>query len=129
MSMRITLDFKDSRREMEWLGGKVNAKLIGIILWSAWLLNQHDRTIRITHIFRTHAEQMAIYGSDSVVTSLHELWRAVDISVLGLSEERIADLIGSGNRAFPYDKNRPQLKTFLRHDMGEGDHIHVQVMA
>ena len=73
-----------------------------------------------------------ISPKDSIsVSSTHQTGRAADMSVRNIPEEVIIDMISYFNHkhkniaAFSKSKGIPTL--MLRHDSGQGDHIHIQL--
>lgn len=76
-----------------------------------------DHELTITSIIRrTH---------DS--TGIHSCGRAVDISIKGLSKAQVYQIEYWLNSTFPYDPKSFKYQTALHHDVGYGDHIHIQV--
>lgn len=109
-----------------------DSRLLAVLLAAAGFLCQRGKTMRVTCLIRTPARQAEIHaramelGHKEPVRSPHEDGRAADISIRGLGEKNIAELVAYINRRFPYQGNS-RYKTALRHDVGQGDHIHFQV--
>jgi len=101
-----------------------------ILFWLAGYAEYHwDMPVVITELFRTQAEQEAIYGAGTEKKSVHQYGRGADISVVPMNgvvpPEEIAEKI---NANFPYSKLG--LNTALYHEVGNrGKHIHIQVGA
>lgn len=70
-------------------------------------------------------------GDGISASQTHQTGRAFDFSVRGIPDEVIAELIEVFNKkyynvaAYSRSKNMPTL--MLRHDSGQGDHVHVQI--
>ncbi len=108
---------------------RLHPHLLKIIFWLAgFSIYRWNIPITVTHLFRSQAEQEAIYGKGTDKKSVHQFGRGADISVKdflanGIEPEVIADAV---NRNFPYAK--PGFKTALYHSFGNhGRHLHIQV--
>lgn len=128
--MPITINFKTGKLDADL--PKVDSRIKALIFETAAYLSRLNLTLTITCLLRDRAVQDAIYrnavtiGAKEPARSPHEDGRAVDISIRGLSDEVIISLIDHLNQTFPYEGN-PKFKTALRHDVGQGDHVHIQV--
>lgn len=128
--MPIIINFKSPG-----LGGdlpRIDSRIKALIFEAAAYLSRRNLSLTITCLLRDRAVQEAIYknaqkiGAKEPARSPHEDGRAVDISIRGLSDEVISGLVGHLNETFPYEGNS-RFKTAIRHDVGQGDHIHIQV--
>lgn len=128
--MPITINFKTVALDTDL--AKIDSRIKALIFEAAAYLARRNMSLTITCLLRDRAVQDAIYkkavtiGAKEPARSPHEDGRAVDISIRGLSEEVISGLVGHLNGTFPYEGN-PRFKTAIRHDVGQGDHIHIQV--
>lgn len=52
-------------------------------------------------------------------SGVHSQWRAFDISTKEISSMRIIAIQEKVNRTFPYDINRPRLKSCIYHKVGD----------
>lgn len=135
------LYFKTDRQKKEWESGKVNFKLIHIINWLCEYLKltyPSYKGLTLTDIFRTQKEQDNIYQNHndekiqkkylkSPWQSVHQYWRGVDIrtsDMPGKMAYRLSKLL----EQIPYDRERPRKKTAVFHNIGTGEHCHLQVM-
>jgi len=99
-------------------------KMLNLIAY--YVEKTYGQYIVITSAIRTKEEQMAIAKKigKPYTPSTHEYGRAVDFRVF--KEEKInEDLLNWVNARWPYDLQRPHLKTLLRHK-GTADHFHLQ---
>lgn len=110
---------------------------ISVILLSVALYLQKakpPRTLMVTSVLRTAQEQERIYakatslGKQEPATSPHQFGRAVDISVLGWPADLIPAVVDHINTRFPYH-GLARYRSALAHDVGLGNHIHIQVAA
>ena len=88
---------------------------------------KYNYTITVTDTIRTQKEQDRIYKDNAKYkkkkfNSVHQYARGADISVKGMNIEMINDLVSVLNRIKYSDK----YKTATHHDVGAGDHIHIQ---
>lgn len=91
----------------------------------AWNISIAD--ILITDIFRTRAEQIKIYNDPNTKTSVHEVWRGIDIIPSFVSPTEIKKVVKWINKNWSYDPKRPKLKVAIYHAVVGRRHIHVQV--
>ena len=82
-------------------------------------------------VLRTQEEQDSIYGNNSNYQnkpwkSVHQFWRGVDLRNNDMKPGMADDLAEVLNK-IPYDESRPEKKSCIVHDVGRGDHIHIQV--
>jgi hypothetical protein len=84
-----------------------------------------NKTIMLTELWRTKAEQLAIYPDKPQMTSVHQEGRGADIRVIGwFTDDECNKILKFLNATFEYNN---QYQTALRHNVGQGDHIHIQV--
>lgn len=117
--MKVYFKYKKLQNEWKKLLFK-NPKLVYIVLL---LCKITGGQLTITNIFRTNKQQRKLYPGQPFLRSVHEYWRGVDVRIRKDSNKGV-DFI---NAAIPYGK--PGLKTALIHDIGHGNHVHLQVKA
>jgi len=118
----MAIAFKTEQIRQEWESGELDRRLKGIVLMLAgYLKTVHNYTpLTITSIFRPFDPKNP--------RSPHPHWRGVDIRDRDMPNG-VADAgVAWCNRQWPYDKKRPALRTALRHNVGKGSHIHLQIM-
>ncbi len=126
----MTISF--SKPEMAGELERCDARLLAVILAAAMWVRAGGKILQITCLLRSRARQEEIYrtavelGRKEPPKSPHEDGRAADFSIRGLTEAEIAGLVDYLNTRFPY-QGSSKYRTALRHDVGQGDHIHVQV--
>jgi len=82
----------------------------------------------VTGILRTLLERIRIYGPGAD-PGVHDLHRGADVRSHGLNEEQAEAVCIQVNAIFPYDPNRPEMKTVIWHKTPNGTaHFHCQVM-
>lgn len=130
--------FKTPRQKIEY--GEVDFKLQRILTFiDLYVILKHGMEITITELKRSQEEQDAIYlnANDKLVRlqyerspwkSVHQYGRGADIRTFDLPKHVKNDILELLNR-FVYDEERPDKKTAIFHDLGTGEHIHVQVKA
>jgi len=125
--------FKSDRIEKEWGSGKLDKRLQFIVIFLDWycrnFVTRIDGTkqdIQVTCIYRTPQENLAIYKGDKKQAdkSPHPYWRGVDIGVNAFSLDTRAQLRDLINKHF---KNIGKAKVCVWHNVGLGDHFHIQV--
>ncbi|MEW6777857.1 MAG: hypothetical protein AB1405_16280 [Bdellovibrionota bacterium] len=110
---------------------KVDPRVRAILLDAAWFLAGRGYSLVVTCLLRTRKEQQEILARAMELSrkeperSPHEFGRAADIRTDGIPGNVIDELVEYLNRKYPYDN--PNLKCAIRHDVGGGDHVHVQV--
>jgi hypothetical protein len=130
LNLPIYLD--EPRLQAEW--DKVDQRLKGIVLLSASImLYEYNTPMVLTHIYRTQAEQDAIYATDMKYQkapwqSVHQYHRGVDARVTDLGQSKANSLALKINSMFDYDQTKSK-KVVLVHDVGQGNHIHFQIGA
>lgn len=110
--------------------GLLNPRLRAVILYAAWFSEDtFNEPLIITHLFRTQAEQSAIYGDnlkykESPWKSVHQFYRGCDIRIRHLTETMRKHLRRQINTSFPYDTVSSHPTALL-----ERSHLHLQVCA
>lgn len=89
-----------------------------------------NKEIIITDLMRTQKEQDKIYKNNKQYEkkpwkSVHQFGRGADVRVSNFSKGEIEDILGMLNQ-LPYGDGKH--KTALLHDIGNGKHIHIQVI-
>ncbi len=134
--MKVEISFKDDKTASEF--PKLDLRIRGIVADAAYFLGSRGFPCLVTCLWRDPKEQEAIrakakeLGAPEPVRSPHEFWRAADLSIHGISDSVISDLVAYLNEKYPYDPSTSsgqagRYKTALRHDVGFGDHLHLQV--
>lgn len=131
------ITFKTDRQKAEYndISGKLR-QLIEMLSLYMWL--KYGRQIMITELKRTQEEQDDIYSkhSDKAVrakykkkawSSVHQFDRGADIRTHDWERHEIKDALFWLNQIV-YDKKRPRKKTAIYHDIGTGEHLHLQVL-
>ncbi|MCB0221675.1 MAG: hypothetical protein KDH09_18405 [Chrysiogenetes bacterium] len=127
--MKIELLCKDERIVSEL--PKVDPRVRAILLDAACFLAARGFSLLVTCLLRTRDEQRAIFeravqlGLKEPERSPHEFGRAADIRTMGIPDEVIAELVAYINLKYPYDT--PKIQCAIRHNVGGGDHLHIQV--
>lgn len=126
--MSLILLFDEPKLQDEFL--QVPVSLSSIVWYAAAISSGEFGTpLVITHIFRTHAEQDAIYKNDpkynkAPFVSVHQYSRGVDARLHDMGVENAKKLAEKVNKKFPYGGGK---STVLVHDVGQGNHIHFQI--
>jgi len=115
--------FKTDLIREEWESGKLDKRLKGIVMMLAeYMENVYGYDpLTITSLFRPFDAKNP--------RSPHPHWRGVDIRDRDMPNGVADGGVGWCNWKFKYDPKRPALRTALRHNVGQGSHIHLQVMA
>jgi len=125
--------FKTPRIEAEYHDpAAIHPRIRQLVLFAEDWLYERGIVLAVTELLRTRAEQVALYaqsGNPDPPTSVHELGRGADIRTLDWPRNFIRPFVDMINSRFPYDPARPRLYTALFHDIGAGEHIHLQVAA
>jgi len=132
-----TLRFKNKRIQNEWESGKLDKRLMIIVSYLDWFCKEYvtrvdgtKQDIQITCLFRTQSEQDAVYKNNVKYQkkkwmSVHQIKRGADIGVNAFSTEMKKALQAMLNKRF-YGGSH---STCVWHNMGLGDHFHVQVSS
>lgn len=98
---------------------ELNPKLRGIVLDLASFCNYHfNKDIMVTSLFRLEDKR-----------SVHAYGRGADIRSLDFTAEEIVKIKRYLNTTYIYDPQRPKKVTCLYHNVGLGNHLHLQVMG
>lgn len=128
--------YKSDRIKKEWGSGKLDKRLQFIVIFLDWYctnfikrIDGKKTDIQLTCIFRTQAEQDSIYGNNVKYKrkkwlSVHQFYRGVDIGVNAFSSDTKKLLCDLLNKHF---KNMGKSKVCIWHNVGLGDHFHIQV--
>jgi len=103
------------------------------------------RDVVVTEIYRTEAEQRAIYPNDPKTKSVHQFGRGIDfgiraypageldpwprpesLAVPALEPGEIARIDAFFSALLSYDDERPDFDSMVHHNV-KGDHLHLQV--
>ena len=104
----LEIEFNDSK-----LSGRVRVMLLALDGFMWWKFN---RGIMITSLFR------------SGDTGVHGRWRGADIRTKDWSALEAKTAEAWINKYFKYDPERPGLPSALYHNVGKGEHLHLQSM-
>lgn len=90
-----------------------------------------DKDITVTMIYRTQEEQDVLYKDNEKYkqkkfTSPHQYYHAVDLRSSAFSKDEINTLVDYLNKL--YNKSNYYKFTALNHDIGAGDHLHLQYL-
>lgn len=121
--MDAPLTFASLREEQEWDDPRLPLELRTIVAEAAnhafvtwgWLPC-------VTSIFRTPEENAAAEAK----TTIHCLWRAVDLRTRNAEQTWIDALTQWVNEQWAYDPARPRLPVAYSAPHGNGPHLHVQ---
>lgn len=88
-----------------------------------------NKTVVITMIYRTEAEQDSIYKDDPKYKvrkfkSPHQFWQAIDLRSRTFTPDEINKLVNYINTI--YNKTNHYAWTAKNHNVGLGDHFHIQ---
>ena len=128
--MKVEIDLQDARTASDF--PKVDLRLRGIVADAAWFLGSRGYPCVVTCLWRTPQKQAAVRArakelrAVEPVRSPHEFGRAADLSIHDIPNDVVFDLVTYLNGEYPYD-DEGRFKTALRHDVGFGDHVHLQV--
>lgn len=121
-SLRLKGEFEDLKKH--------NPRLIEIIEFVAhYSERDFEKSIVITHIYRTKAEQDNFYKDNPKYQkkkwiSPHQMWHAVDLRSRVFTPEETEELVAMINDEFGSENY--YATTSLFHNVGFGDHIHIQ---
>ena len=124
-----SISFKSGNERAEFYDDRLNFHVYVMTIWLSKQIKEKynkDIWIIVTEVFRTREEQRRIYGENTEDVSPHEWWNAVDISVrnlihVGIDPDELVELV---NKHWIYGHGK--YKCAIRHDVGKGDHIHLQ---
>jgi hypothetical protein len=100
----------------------VNPKLVRIALEACGMFPGESMTI--TEIYRTADMQRSYYPGNPGQLSVHQFWRGIDIRIAGV--EHAKNIVSALNSRWAY--GREGMKTALIHDIGLGNHMHLQTI-
>lgn len=124
------MKFKTKREEDEFLSKAVDQRLKDLVnMIDLYMRVRYGKRTTITGVMRTQEEQDFIYRANPAYQvkpwmSVHQIGRGVDIRCNDMTEAEITDVVEVLNR-IPY--RTPGKSTAIRHNVGAGDHIHIQV--
>jgi len=129
--------FKTERQEAEWpdIAGKLK-QLVELL--NIYMHLKYNIDPMVTELMRTQEEQDDIYGkkADKATRdkykkkpwqSVHQYGRGADIRTHDWERNQVKDALFILN-TIVYDPKRPRKKTAIHHNIGTGEHIHIQVM-
>jgi len=126
LSNPMLIKFKYDKLRDEWQNLLIlNPGLVHIVLSFARVIGNAT----LTEIYRSDATQLDYYPTNPSQKSVHQYWRGADMSVKGMDMKKLETTCDMMNKLFPYDAARPNIKTFLIHDIGRGPHLHCQTMT
>lgn len=123
------IKFKEDRQRTEFESGKLDIRLkIITFALAGYLYHKYKYVLTITDIYREQAEQDDIYKDNPDYkkkpwNSTHQYWRAEDIRTVDMLEVIKRDTLWFLNH-FIYTGGHD---TKIDHDVGRGEHIHLQV--
>lgn len=104
------------------------------------------KDIVVTEIFRTKAQQLLYYPNRKYKPSVHQFGRGIDFGIRaygageldskkdgarlphpGFTDAEIEMLDEWYSKIVQYDDERPDFDSMVHHDVGLGDHLHIQV--
>jgi len=135
------IEYKSDRERLNMESGNVKQKLVNILkLGIEWASIEYPNyeTFTITGVHRTQKEQDDIYGNNKDKKlaakykrkpwpSVHMYWRGLDIRTKDMPRGMAKRLTEFFNM-IRYDKKRPKKKTAILHNVGKGNHIHLQIV-
>ena len=125
------MKFKSDKIEADFSSSNVSWKLKEMIrAGDKYAQIEFGKELVITDLLRTQESQDRIYKDNPNYhvkpwKSVHQYGRGCDIRTRNLDPKEIEKLTNFFN-LFQYDKNRPDKKSCLVHDVGSGHHFHVQ---
>lgn len=136
----VFFEFKTRRQKREWYSGKLHVRAV-VVAWLFAIVSKliFGKKLFVTDIYRTQEENDKIYGwylgcGRKRKYSVHSYWRGIDFRTLDIdgdkrppryTKEQAETLKNIGN-AFPYDPDRPDLKTVVYGNGRHKDHFHIQ---
>lgn len=127
----IFISFKTKRIEKEWNDLKFKNKDLYDLVedLSVWVNKEMGKQLVLTMIYRTQEEQDYLYRNDKryqqkKFKSPHQFGHAVDLRSRTFTKLEIIKIENYLNDK--YDRNNYYKWTALCHDVGAGDHFHLQ---
>lgn len=122
--LSLPLTFASLRQEQEWDDPRLPLELRAIVTEAAnFAFVSWGWLVCITSIFRTPAENIAAEAK----TTIHCVWRAVDVRTRDAEQDWIDKLTAYVNSQWAYDPQRPTLPVAYSAPHGDGPHLHLQV--
>ncbi len=110
------INFKTLKLQQQWNSGELNPMLTLIILaMTTMMAMKYNVILVITSLFRQ--------GDKGV----HGYWRGADVRTVNLKTSEVQAIVDWVNGLLIYDPDRPKMKIAIEHDVGRGNHIHLQV--
>ena len=131
------IQFKTDRQRTEW--NDISGRLKQMIeMLSIFRYLRYNKEMVITELMRTQEEQDELYGKKADKetrekynkkpwSSVHQFGRGADVRTHDWERNEVRDALFILN-TIVYDVSRPRTKTAIHHDIGTGEHIHIQVM-
>lgn len=126
------MKYKDELIESYWK--RVDERIRTILSFvDLFTQAKFGKEITVTELMRLRIHQIVIYKrlpkykdvhESEIPHSVHEYGRGADFRTTNFEEEEIAEILELLNK-IPYGKGK--YLTAIRHDIGTGDHIHLQV--
>jgi hypothetical protein len=126
------IEFKEHPLYMQWISQLLDSRLrIITYALSGFVYDAFGKTLTITGIYRTQDEQNAIYKDNEDYQkdpwlSFHQFWRGIYFRSIYFTDPELTEIEQFLNNNFLYDKIGAH-KTALIHNIGVGNHLHVQV--
>ena len=99
------------------------------VVYAAQILEvMFRKAATVTEVHRSHSEQRALCKRLGIrpYLTVHTYWRGVDLSVKHLTAPQVATVEAMVNERFSYGRGK---KVAIHHNVGAGDHIHIQAPA
>lgn len=133
MILPDSLIFKNDNIKKQWESQKLSKRLETIIFaLSGYIWHQFKKPLILTEIYRTQEEQDQIYANDpkykeQKFVSPHQVWRAVDCRISDFKDDELKKIQEFLFSRFIYNTKDPRYKIVLVHNIGFGNHLHIQV--
>ena len=133
MVLQPILEFKTHDVQAQFLSPLLDSRLV-VILYSlaGFVYFSYGKSLTLTELIRTQAEQDAIYGNDPAYQqtpwkSVHQFGRGADISIFYFTPEEQKEILKFLNTNYIYAVGSTH-ETGLIHEVGTyGLHLHLQV--
>lgn len=122
--------YKHDNLKAEFADPRLDTRLRVIIYALAgFVYFNFGKNLTLTEIFRTQEMQDLYYKDDPLYKqkpflSVHQIWRAADISIIYFTEPEIADM---AKFLAHFEYGKIDYNTAKFHDIGLGKHLHIQV--
>ena len=127
------IEFKEHEQQLQFRSPLIDSRLIDIIYYLAgFSYFNYGKSITITELLRSQAEQDEIYKDDPIYKqnpwqSVHQYGRGADISILYYTDDEKREILKYLNGHFSYREGGTK-ETAIIHEVGNhGMHLHVQV--